>query len=150
MAGSTGLLSATRTPTVLGFSNWSLAANLTSWSVYPSQLYFAPDGVALPNYLRYYKVRVVNSGSITLYAAFDDEQNLVAPAFAGVLATGAPIYPGETRDFDVSTLMGAVGVRRLRMKAISPFANFGGTDVADDANAGFALESSFYTVHQSS
>lgn len=149
MAGSTGLLSATRTPTIIGFSNWSLAANVSSvWNVYPSQVYSAPDGTALANYLRYYKVRVVNSGPIAVYVAFDDEKNLLTPVVG--LYGGTPVYPGETRDFDVSTLMGAVGVRRLRMRAVPPFANVGGTEVAEDANATFALESSFYTVHQSS
>lgn len=139
------LISVDRKPTILGFAEVGLTypQNIAPalLSGYSSIAFDDQSGNPLPANLRFYSVTVNNEAGTGVLVRFDSLTGSTAPLAGG----GFTIDALGQQTFDVSTLLGVTGVRRILLYPLG--GSFSGG--AQYLNSTIRLLATFYTPQQS-
>lgn len=141
------LISVDRKPTILGFAEVFLkyADNIAPalMSGYSSVAFDDQSGVPLPANLRFYSVTVNNESGTGVLVRFDSLTASTSPL--GASSLGFTIDALGQQTFDVSTLLGVTGVRRILLYPLG--ASYSGG--AQTLQSTIRLLATFYTPQQS-
>ena len=142
-----GLISVDRKPTILGFAEVFLtyAQNIAPqlMSGYSSAAFDDQSGVPLPASLRFYSVAVNNESGTGVLVRFDSQTGATSPL--GATSLGFTIDALGEQTFDVSTLLGATGVKRILLYPLGGSYSGG----AQTLQSTIRLLATFYTPQQS-